>query len=131
MKDVKIGLIGLGTVGVGVARLLIEKQALIAARLGMRLVLKQVADLDQETDRGISFPDGVFIQDAWQIVNDPDIDIVIETIGGDTIAKDIILAAIEQGKHVVTQRAMKSSVPRRQKASIWVTKPAWAAACRS
>jgi homoserine dehydrogenase len=102
MKDVKLGLIGLGTVGAGVARLLIEKQKLIAARLGMNLVLNRVADLDQETDRGISFPEGVFIQDAWQIVNDPDIDIVIETIGGDTIAKEIILAAIEQGKHVVT-----------------------------
>ena len=102
MKAVKLGIMGLGTVGTGVARLIIEKQKLISARLGMNLILKHVADLDQETDRGLTFADGVFIPDAWQIVNDPDIDVVIETIGGETLAKDLILAAIEQGKHVVT-----------------------------
>lgn len=102
MDAVNLGLMGLGTVGSGVARLLIEKKELISSRLGMNLVLKSVADLDHETDRGISFEDGVFIKDAWQIVNDPDIDIVIEMIGGETLAKDLILAAIKNGKHVVT-----------------------------
>jgi homoserine dehydrogenase len=102
MNAVNLGLLGLGTVGTGVARLLIEKKELISSRLGMDLVLKSVADLDHETDRGISFQDGVFIKDAWQVVNDPDIDIVIEMIGGETLAKDLILAAIENGKHVVT-----------------------------
>lgn len=102
MHTVNLGLIGLGTVGTGVARLLTEKKELISSRLGMDLVLKSVADLDHATDRGISFPDGVFIKDAWQIVNNPDIDIVIEMIGGETFAKDLILAAIENGKHVVT-----------------------------
>jgi homoserine dehydrogenase len=102
MKTVNLGLIGLGTVGTGVARLLIEKRELISARLGMDLILKSVADLDHETDRGISFEKGVFIRDAWQVVNDPAIDIVIEMIGGETLAKDLILAAIDNGKHVVT-----------------------------
>ncbi len=102
MKAVHLGLIGLGTVGTGVARLLIEKRELISARLGMDLILKSVADMDHETDRGVSFEKGVFIRDAWQVVNDPDIDIVIEMIGGETIAKELILAAIENGKHVVT-----------------------------
>jgi homoserine dehydrogenase len=77
MKKVNLGLIGLGTVGTGVARLLIEKRELISARLGMDLILRSVADLDHETDRGISFEKGVFIRDAWQVVNDPAIDIVI------------------------------------------------------
>lgn len=102
MKTVNLGLIGLGTVGTGVARLLIEKRELISARLGMELTIKSVADLDHETDRGISFEQGVFIRDAWQVVNDPAIDIVIEMIGGETLAKDLILAAIDNGKHVVT-----------------------------
>jgi homoserine dehydrogenase len=102
MKTINLGLIGLGTVGTGVARLLIEKRELISARLGMDLILKSVADLDHETDRGISFEERVFIKDAWQVVNDPAIDIVIEMVGGETLAKDLILAAIDNGKHVVT-----------------------------
>ena len=102
MKPVQLGLMGCGTVGTGVARLLIEQRKLILARTGIPLKLKYVADLDQKTDRGIRFEPGVFINDAWQIVNDPEIDIVIEMIGGETLAKDLITAAIENGKHVVT-----------------------------
>ncbi len=102
MKPVQLGLMGCGTVGTGVARLLIENQQLLQQRVGVPLVLKYIADLDMETDRGLTFPPGVFIQDAWQIVNDPEIDIVIETIGGETLAKDLMIAAIKNGKHVVT-----------------------------
>ena len=102
MKPVQLGLIGCGTVGTGVARLLIEQQPLIQARTGISLALKYVADLDRETDRGIRFEPGVFINDAWQIINDPEMDIVIEMIGGESLAKDLIVAAIEKGKHVVT-----------------------------
>ncbi len=102
MKPVQLGLIGCGTVGAGVARLLLEEQRLLEKRVGKPLVLKYVADLDMEKDRGLTFPPGVFINDAWQIVNDPQIDIVIEMIGGQTLAKEIILSAVEKGKHVVT-----------------------------
>ncbi len=102
MKPVQIGIIGCGTVGTGVVRLLIQEKELLANRLGIPLQLKHVADLDMDTDRGVKFEPGVFIQDAWQAVNDPEIDIIIETIGGETLAGDIISAAIEQGKHVVT-----------------------------
>ena len=102
MKPVQLGILGCGTVGTGVARLLIGQQDLIRARTGITLNLKHVADLDQTTDRGITFGPGVFIQDAWQIVNDPEIDIVVEMIGGEGIAKELILAAIARGKHVVT-----------------------------
>jgi homoserine dehydrogenase len=102
MKPVQLGIIGCGTVGTGVARLLIHEQQLIRDRLGFPLELKYVADLDMDTDRGVNFKPGVLIDDAWQVVNDPDIDIIIETIGGETLAGDVITAAIEQGKHVVT-----------------------------
>jgi len=102
MEPVHLGLIGCGTVGSGVARLLIEKKQLLEQRTGVPLILKHVADLDMETDRGVVFAPGVFIQDARQVVNDPDIDIVIEMIGGKTLAKDLIMASIQNGKHVVT-----------------------------
>ena len=102
MKKINIGLLGCGTVGTGVAKLLIENQELLTARLGAILNLKWVADIDIETDRGIRFPDGVLITDAQKVVNDPEIDIVVEMIGGQGIAKDLILKAIENDKHVVT-----------------------------
>jgi homoserine dehydrogenase len=102
MKEILIGLIGCGTVGTGVAKILIEKKDLIRSRVGAALTLKYVADIDQTTDRGIRFDDGVFITDAQKVVDDPDIDIIIEMIGGEGIAKKIILSAIDNGKHVVT-----------------------------
>ncbi len=102
MREINIGLLGCGTVGTGVAKLLIENKELLTARVGAHLNLKWVADIDIETDRGIRFPDGVFIKDAQKVVDDPDIDIMIEMIGGEGIAKDLILKAIENGKHVVT-----------------------------
>jgi homoserine dehydrogenase len=99
---INIGLLGCGTVGTGVAKLLIENKQLLAARVGADLNLKWVADIDIETDKGIQLPDGVFINDAHKVVDDPDTDIIIEMIGGEGIAKDLILKAIENGKHVVT-----------------------------
>jgi len=102
MKEIQIGLLGCGTVGTGVAKLLIENKELLTARVGAHLNLKWVADIDIETDRGIRFPDGVLTADAQKVISDPEIDIVIEMIGGEGIAKDFILKAIENGKHIVT-----------------------------
>ena len=68
MKEINIGLLGCGTVGTGVAKLLIDNKELLAARVGAHLNLKWVADLDTQTDRGIYFPDGVFIKDAQKVV---------------------------------------------------------------
>jgi homoserine dehydrogenase len=64
--------------------------------------LKRVADLDLESDRGITLPEGLFTNDAAGLLNDPDIDIVVELVGGLTIAKQFISAALNNGKHVVT-----------------------------
>jgi homoserine dehydrogenase len=102
MKTISIGLLGCGTVGVGVAKLLLENRSLIQSRLGANLHLKNVADIDTTTDRGITFDKGVFINDAFAVVADPDIDIVVEMIGGQGIARELILKAMENGKHVVT-----------------------------
>jgi homoserine dehydrogenase len=102
MKNINIGLLGCGTVGTGVARMLLNGGDLIKSRVGATLTLKRVADIDAAKDRGVRFAPGVLIEDAWAVVNDPSIDIVVEMIGGDTIAKEFILSAIENGKQIVT-----------------------------
>jgi len=102
MRQIQIGLLGCGTVGTGVAKLLIENQDLLTARVGVALNLKWVADIDIETDRGIQLPAGVLTTDAQKVLNDPEIDMVIEMIGGEGIAKDFMLQAIDNGKHIVT-----------------------------
>jgi len=102
MREIFIGILGCGTVGTGVAKILLENRDLIRSRVGTALNLKYVADIDLETDRGIEFDPGVFIDDAVKVVDDPDIDIIIEMIGGEGIAKDLILKAIDNGKQVVT-----------------------------
>ena len=102
MKQINIGLLGCGTVGTGVAKLLIDSSEVIGARLGATLNLKWVADIDIETDRGIQFDEGVLTTDANSVVNDPNIDVIIEMIGGEGIAKELILKAIENGKQVIT-----------------------------
>ncbi len=102
MKDINIGLLGCGTVGTGVAKILIENRDLIRSRVGATLNLRRVADIDLKTDRGIRFDDGVFISDAYKIVDDPDIDIIVEMIGGEGVAMDLILRAIDNNKQIVT-----------------------------
>jgi homoserine dehydrogenase len=102
MKTINVGLLGCGTVGTGVAKLLIDSSQVIGARLGATLNLKRVADIDIETDRGIRFDEGVLTTDANALVNDPKIDIIIEMIGGEGIAKELILKAIDNGKQVIT-----------------------------
>ena len=102
MKKINIGLLGCGTVGTGVAKILIENKDLISSRVGAILNLKSVADIDITSDRGLKFDKGVMTTDSDKVVTDPDIDIILEMIGGETIAKDFILKAIESGKHVVT-----------------------------
>jgi homoserine dehydrogenase len=102
MREINVGLLGCGTVGTGVAKLLMEQRELIAARLGAVLNLKRVADIDTARDRGFDFPKGVMVADARAVVTEPGIDIVVEMIGGAGIARELILAALTAGRHVVT-----------------------------
>jgi homoserine dehydrogenase len=102
MEKINIGILGCGVVGTGVAKLLMENHALLTSRTGVDINLKYVADLDTHTPRGIVFKDGVFISDASRVINDPDVDIVVELIGGKNIARTFTTQALENKKHVVT-----------------------------
>ncbi|MBN1904334.1 MAG: homoserine dehydrogenase [Deltaproteobacteria bacterium] len=102
MKQVNVGIIGFGTVGAGTAEILLENREIIRKRVGLDIVLKRVADLDLVSDRGISLPKGVLSNDSNGLLNDPEIDIVVELIGGMTTAKSFISTALKNGKHVVT-----------------------------
>lgn len=102
MREIKVGLIGFGTVGTGVVKVLLGKQKLIQNKLGARIVLKRIADIDIKRDRGIKIPQGLLVKDAEEIINDPEISIVIELVGGTTVARDLILKSFKNGKHVVT-----------------------------
>lgn len=102
MKPVQVGLIGLGTVGTGVARLLLEQPERFHRRLGCPLVLKKIADLDLNRPRPVAVPPELLTTEAQEIVNDPEIDIVVELIGGTAAAYEYMSTAIARGKHVVT-----------------------------
>jgi homoserine dehydrogenase len=101
-KMISIGLIGFGTVGTGVVKLLQENGDLIAGRLGAEIRLQRIADIDIRKSRGIPVDAALFTTDAADILNDPGIDIVVELMGGYEPARTFILAAMTQGKHVVT-----------------------------
>ncbi len=100
--EIGVGLIGFGTVGTGVARVLIENAELIRRRVGVPIKLVRIADLDITRDRGIAIPPGVLTTDIQQVLTDPRVDIVIELMGGYDVAKRVILDAVQRGKHVVT-----------------------------
>jgi homoserine dehydrogenase len=102
MKDIYVGLLGFGTIGAGVVKLLAGNGGLIEEKLGARLTLKRIADLDITTDRGVPVDAGVLTRNADDVLTDPDISVVIELIGGYEPAKSFVLKAIENGKHVVT-----------------------------
>lgn len=102
MKEIKLGLLGFGTIGTGVVKLVTQNASLLEDKLGARLTLKRVADLDLTTDRGVALAPGVLTNDAHALLDDPEIDIVIELIGGYEPARTFVLRAIENGKHVVT-----------------------------
>lgn len=101
-KDVSVGLIGFGTIGTGVVQLLKQNESVIRRRLGVNLAIRKIADIDIVTPRSISTEGIHLTEDAEDILNDPDIDIVVELVGGLTWAKKFILGAIGKGKHVVT-----------------------------
>ncbi len=102
MKTIQIGLIGLGTVGTGVVKTITQNKELLESRIGAPINLKYVADIDINRQRDIQINKDIMVSDGNIIVNDPDIDIVIELVGGCGIAKQFILGALANGKSVVT-----------------------------
>ncbi len=101
-KTVRIGLVGFGTVGSGVARILQENGRDIADQTGIRLELACVVDKDITTPRVVSLAPGVLTDDLQRLLDDKSIDIVIELVGGTTFARDLVLKILGAGKHVVT-----------------------------
>ncbi|MFQ5581836.1 MAG: homoserine dehydrogenase [Mariprofundaceae bacterium] len=102
MGEVRVGLIGLGTIGIGVARILLGQQQLMARRLGKQLRLVRACDLDITTDRGLDFTGVELTTNVDDIIQADDVDIVIELIGGYEPARSFVVTAIEHDKHVVT-----------------------------
>jgi len=102
MKQIGVGILGFGTVGAGVAEGLLAHREIMAKRLGVDIVLRKISDLDIETDRGISIPKEMLTTDSPSVIADPEIQIVVETIGGTGIAKKFVLDALNAKKCVVT-----------------------------
>lgn len=102
MKAMNIGLLGIGTVGLGTYRVLNRNQEEIQRRAGRNIRISMVADIDVERARSLVNSDCVVVNDGRQVIANPDINIVVELIGGYGIAYELVMAAIESGKHVVT-----------------------------
>lgn len=100
--SISVGMIGFGTVGSGVAKILLQNAAWIRRRVGVPVELVRVADLDTIRDRGVVLPDGILVSDMRRVLDDPQIDIVLELIGGYDTAKRVLMEAIAKGKPVVT-----------------------------
>ena len=101
-KAINVGLLGIGTVGGGAFTVLSRNQEEIARRAGCAITIKTVADTEVDKARRLVGGRAAVTADAYAVVNSPDIDIVVELIGGTRVAKDLILKAIANGKHVVT-----------------------------
>ena len=102
MKPIQVGLLGIGTVGGGTFAVLSRNQEEITRRAGRGIVIKMVADKDLARARSVVGVAAELTDDPYKVIRNPEIDIVIELIGGTKAAKELILAAIETGKHVVT-----------------------------
>ena len=101
-RAVGVGLIGFGTIGTGVVRVLQRNADVIAQRLGFPLRLVRIADIDTARDRGVDLAGTPFDADSADLLADPEVEIAIELVGGYDTARDLILEAIGAGKHVVT-----------------------------
>jgi homoserine dehydrogenase len=102
MREIGIGLLGFGTVGAGVVQILNRHGDLLASRLGTRPVLRAIADLDTKRDRGVDIGSAVLTADAGAVIEDPANQIIIELVGGTTVARQFVMKALGLGKPVVT-----------------------------
>ncbi len=102
MKKINIGLIGFGNVGCGVVKILQQRKSLLARKIGIEIAIKKICDKDISSKRDVSIDPSMLTRDANEIINDPQIDIVVELMGGQTTAKEYISCALKKGKHVVT-----------------------------
>lgn len=102
MKSIKIGLLGLGTVGTGVVRIIEGHKEDLLRRIGASIEVEKILVQDRTKKRNITVSTDKFTEDPADIINDPNIDVVVEVMGGIELTRPIILACLEKGKHVVT-----------------------------
>ena len=102
MRKIKVGIIGFGTIGSGVVKILASSRDLIRQRLGAEVEVVKIADLDITSDRGVEVNSGLLTTDAKEVIDNPDVDVVVELMGGYEPARSFMLQAIAGGKHVVT-----------------------------
>jgi homoserine dehydrogenase len=102
MNKINVGLIGFGNIGTGVIKILRERKALLAEKTGLDICIKKICDQDITSKRSISIDKNLLTKDAKDVINDPQIDIIIELIGGIHPAREIILEALRKGKNVIT-----------------------------
>lgn len=102
MKEIRVGLIGAGTVGGGVVKVFHAKSKSFATELDLPIKLARIVDLDASRFQSLPVGDAICSSDVNDILNDPSIDIVIELVGGTTFAKKVVLESLQKGKHVIT-----------------------------
>ena len=102
MRKINVGIVGLGTIGSGVVKILQNNADIIKKRLGTSIEILKIADLDIKTDRGINLDPKLLTTDAQEVINHPEVEIFVELMGGEEPARSLILQAINEGKHVVT-----------------------------
>jgi homoserine dehydrogenase len=102
MDAAKVAIVGFGTIGTGVARMLLEHAPRIAKQAGKRLELAAVVDIDLKRPRSVALPPGLLTADLKRVLDDPDIVAVVETIRGEDAARDIVLQLLQSGKDVIT-----------------------------
>jgi len=102
MKKINIGIIGFGNIGCGVVKILSSRKTLLAQKIETEIIIKKICDKDLARKRDVTVNKSLLTSDAYEIINDPGIDIIVELMGGINPAKEFILAALKKGKHVVT-----------------------------
>ncbi|CAM3320838.1 homoserine dehydrogenase [Paenibacillus lupini] len=102
MKPVKVGLLGLGTVGTGVVRIVEGHQEDLQSQVGSPIVIEKILVQNKAKSRSISIDSSKLTEDPWEIISNPDIDVIVEVMGGIGSTKEYIMEALSRGKHVVT-----------------------------
>ncbi|SEM68004.1 homoserine dehydrogenase [Paenibacillus sp. OV219] len=102
MKPIKVGLLGLGTVGTGVVRLVEGHQSDLESQVGSPIVIEKVLVQNKSKARSINIDSSKLTEDVWEIIHNPEIDVIVEVMGGIDLTRSYILEAISRGKHIVT-----------------------------
>ncbi|NMO95322.1 homoserine dehydrogenase [Paenibacillus lemnae] len=102
MKPVKVGLLGLGTVGTGVVRIVEGHQEDLSSQVGSPIIIEKIAVKNTDKDRSVAVDSSKLTTDPWEVIRDPEIDVIVEVMGGIEQTKAYMLEALELGKHIVT-----------------------------